>query len=626
MKVALWILFFLAKFVHSEMDLSVVEKYFQYRNIKSATILTCFNKKDRLNLFRQLITVNANLIILDMSDANFDLKTSDVSRAENKHLGLLIDMYCPEAVDVLDLCSKYNAFNVVHHWLIFLPTYDLQAIFQNVSMTIASDVTAVVKSKDHWDVFDIYNQAFRHGGKLKIYFQQCLFDRFHGERISLYWRRKNMTGVTFKAMVVLPRKFEGSLLDHLMSDEHREVNTFNRFHSLLVYHVRDFYNFTLDMSWTPSWGFILPNGTFDGLVRALQIGAVDFGATPLFVKPERLPFVDYGRPTWILRSAFIFKRPKRPASFEVFLRPLDGMVWCLTVISIILIVVLFKISLNSERRIKVNANIEFENTWSSLFLCAIGAICQQAPKSITTRVLFIFMFIFTILLYQFYSASIVSTLLMTPEKFIKTIDDLIRSHIYLSCEDTLYNRDYLAKIKNRTFVKLLEDKALKWGNESFYMEPEMGLRLVAKGDFAYQVEMATAYPIIKRTFDDDTICSLDAIELLSMKQTFQALPKGSPFKDMMNTILQKIAENGLLRRQLNHWSESEPACIRATSAIASSVSIEEFYPALSVLAIGLILSINILLVEVFINYRSLRQTKSRTIPEHRTADRDRLYE
>lgn len=54
----------------------------------------------------------------------------------------------------------------------------------------------------------------------------------------------------------------------------------------------------------------------------------------------------------------------------------------------------------------------------------------------------IWMLIFAALMFQFYSASIVSSLLSTPSVNIKDLKDLLESPLDAGVEDILYNRDY----------------------------------------------------------------------------------------------------------------------------------------------------------------------------------------
>ena len=57
---------------------------------------------------------------------------------------------------------------------------------------------------------------------------------------------------------------------------------------------------------------------------------------------------------------------------------------------------------------------------------------------------FLSLFIWGLLLYQFYSASIVGSLLSEPTRFINTLEDLVNSNLEVGIEDMAYNYDLFA--------------------------------------------------------------------------------------------------------------------------------------------------------------------------------------
>ncbi|KAJ8963509.1 hypothetical protein NQ317_010574, partial [Molorchus minor] len=184
----------------------------------------------------------------------------------------------------------------------------------------------------------------------------------------------------------LPVPFEGELIDYLNSESHREVNTFNRFHYNLMSYCQKYYNF---------------------------------------------------------RAAFIFRNPKSKNSMETFIRPLSVTVWILIICSAALLLFFFKLSYWYERK---STKRRIETSWSYLVVCLTGALCQQGmistPHLFSGRIVMLFMFLFSLLIYQFYSASLVSHLLMKPSTRIRTVKDILHSNMKVGCEDILYNRDY----------------------------------------------------------------------------------------------------------------------------------------------------------------------------------------
>lgn len=110
------------------------------------------------------------------------------------------------------------------------------------------------------------------------------------------------------------------------------------------------------------------------------------------------------------RAAFLFRHPKAQATFEVFFLPLDKVVWCLIAVSLGVIILVMKCIIYYEYVRKVNPDIDV--SWSAIVLFLIGAVCQQGsptvPDFISGRILTLFVFVFAILINQFYSASLVS--------------------------------------------------------------------------------------------------------------------------------------------------------------------------------------------------------------------------
>ncbi|CAH1991297.1 unnamed protein product [Acanthoscelides obtectus] len=254
-----------------------------------------------------------------------------------------------------------------------------------------------------------------------------------------------MTGVKLKTTVVLPVPFEGSVSNYLQSDKDREINTFNRFHHNLMCHCENYYNFTKVIGVHKSWGYLQKDGTFDGLVGQLQRRQIDYGSSPLFVRVDRGTVIEYGRKTWSLRSAFIFRRPKIKGSADVYLKPLSTSIWILTLVVAALIVISLKLSTTGEKRSSYLGKAT-DNSLGLFVINTVAAFCQQGltavPHFLSGRIIILSLFLFSLIIYQFYSASLVSHLLIQPKSNIKTVKDILHSNMKVGCEDILYNKDY----------------------------------------------------------------------------------------------------------------------------------------------------------------------------------------
>lgn len=85
---------------------------------------------------------------------------------------------------------------------------DVFGVLEDVNLNVNSEFTVALKRNDTWQVFEVYNQAAKHHGKLfvknvgdyKHYNNNILLFR---DNTPKYIRRKNMTGVIFKSLIVV---------------------------------------------------------------------------------------------------------------------------------------------------------------------------------------------------------------------------------------------------------------------------------------------------------------------------------------------------------------------------------------------------------------------------------------
>lgn len=149
------------------------------------------------------------------------------------------------------------------------------------------------------------------------------------------------------------------------------------------------------------------------------------------------------------RSTFIYRRPKTTeSSYEIFLRPLSEQVWYCLIFSITIFLIAMRIIVDTEHVLFNELRDIFERTWSNSLLFVVAAFCQQGfdlqSRLISGRIVAFFILLLSLLVYQFYSASIVSYLLRDPPRAIKTIDDLRKSSLRAGIEDILIDRAFVA--------------------------------------------------------------------------------------------------------------------------------------------------------------------------------------
>lgn len=127
--------------------------------------------------------------------------------------------------------------------------------------------------------------------------------------------------------------------------------------------------------------------------------------------------------------------------------PFGTSVWICLALAALIIGAALKFMLLWENKLK---QIKAEENLSLALLLGIslGAFCQQgtalAPKLTSGRCVYIFLFLSSIIIYNYYTSVLVSTLVGSPMKTnIKNVDDLSDSELKIGFEDIPYMRGYL---------------------------------------------------------------------------------------------------------------------------------------------------------------------------------------
>ncbi|KAK4883878.1 hypothetical protein RN001_000149 [Aquatica leii] len=542
---------------------------------------------------------------------NHKIPLEGILHRNQSHLAVVVDADCNGTETLLQKCAKLEYFYNTYHWLAFGSFFNVTDKFKDVELVVNADVSFTVDyhKNGNWTILDVYNPSYKNGGEL-IVTEVGYYNRIDGYRVpiteNLYFKRKNMTGTIFKSVVVITDNITISLRQYLDNDDDRKNNTFNRFQALLIQNCQDFFNFEINQSVIASWGYQKSNGDVDGMLKELKEKRIDFGSAPLMFKGYRLKMIDYGCGTWIMKSAFLFRHPKNTASsYELYLRPLESAVWIATIIALIFILMIFKFIITKEMDVlnETDQSNIADSSWSFLVIYSIGELCQQGfsyiPVLPSGRILVITVLLFFFLIYQFYSASLVSHLLLERPRTINTLTDLLKSNLKVGCEDSLYYRDYFDTTTDPVAIQLYNRKIKQSNNHTNFFHVRKGLDKVKDGGFAFHTLLSTAYPIIDGEFPERAICELTEVKLYATQTLYTTLPKRSPLKEMLNYCMYHQREVGVLSRLRNHWDAHKPECISHTPYLEIEVGLNESYWALILLSLGIITSVILLITEIF---------------------------
>ncbi|XP_075162070.1 ionotropic receptor 64a [Haematobia irritans] len=572
----------------------------------------------------------------------------------------------------------------------------MPSVASSVSCSAPGDYNTLQKM-DYYILYDVWSPGRQYGGDLNISEvgmadsnQGVQLDEWY-RRTSFVLRRKNMHLARIRCQIVVTHKDnKTSLYDYLTSHNDTHLDSMHRFNFALLSKVRDLFNFSFSLSKTPTWGY-LKNGKFDGMIGALIRNQADIGGSPTFFRIERAKVIDYTTGTWVARPCFIFRHPRSTKRDRiVFLQPFSNDVWILLaacgVLTILLLWLLTTLEPEDNRRsvsvipakivpggsikrrlirwsgILCGYDINHETTttqrvglWLESVLFYLGSICQQgltfATSSFAGRCIVITSLLFSFAIYQFYSASIVGTLLLEKPKTIRTLRDLIHSSLEIGIEDIPYTRDFFLRTKDPDAQELyakkitnvptsvrpefggvipdilivsttttttpmpLTDKQkakalrdilhshesgahAKSNEASNWYEPEFGVAKIKRGRFAFHVDIAAAYKLISETFTEKEICDLTEIQLFPPGRMVSIVQKGSPLRKPISYGLRRLSEVGIEDYERKFWHSAKPRCVRQIHMEDLQVDMQTFTSALLVLLFGLIISGLILSLEM----------------------------
>ncbi|CAD7003879.1 unnamed protein product [Ceratitis capitata] len=224
---------------------------------------------------------------------------------------------------------------------------------------------------------------------------------------------------------------------------------------------------------------------------------------------------------------------------------------------------------------------------------------------------------------------------MEKPKTIRTLRDLIHSSLAVGVEDIPYNRDYFLRTKDPIAIELyakkvtsvptdndpLSDMAGENVSTLPTVQPTVQLTEAEKAkayrdilhshetgahaktmrrpiEFAFHVDVATAYKIIADTFNEKEICDLTEIQLFPPQKMVNIVQKGSPLRKIITYGLRRVTETGLMDYQRKVWHSPKPRCVKQIHTDDLRVDLQTFASALLVLIFGYAVSLLALSIEI----------------------------
>ncbi|XP_017752452.1 PREDICTED: uncharacterized protein LOC108545386 [Eufriesea mexicana] len=596
--------------------------------IKNGRMNNCWELYQELPTFSRWIYNRDYQLFKLLSDAGIGVAISQFKSTLNIsqflhtrycNLGIFLNLQCSiadkDVVKIFYETSTHQMFDHLHQWLILGKSMNhIVKLLNDSAFSIITDVAIAVPRNDDYILYDVYNHCKACGGLLKI-IKLGSWSRDNGLHIILqidkFTRRWNYHRMRIKLSgIVTVKPVNQSLVEYLHERNDIYTDHWAKFGFAIMERIKDIFNFTYEITYLSHWE---ENDTSGPLHNAFKNNIADLGYFPLSITMNRLDngnvLVQFS-PT---RTCFmLLTMPASKMDMNVLFRPFEKNVWYMIILLTVIILLVLWVAFKLEKHV---ANTDYDTTG----LIIVGAFCQQGlpfeNNQFSSRVVFLQTMIFGLLVYNYYSAAIVSSRLYAPlERMNDSLFSLVKSKMKVASHKSIYFNALLGTpTKEVKFFKKYWETIPE--EERFYSIPE-GVKKITEFGFAYHAEPYLVYPVIERVFDNKMICQLSEVHLL--RPTALALwssPK-SKFHEITKIGLIRIYTSGIRQRELKRWTTRQPYCDKDKYYV-SSVTIYETTPIILILLVGIILSVIICFVENII-FRTIRKKQGQIIETNNT--------
>ncbi|XP_044730435.1 ionotropic receptor 75a-like [Chrysoperla carnea] len=337
-------------------------------------------------------------------------------------------------------------------------------------------------------------------------------------------------------------------------------------------------------------------GEPEGIQKGLIEHKFDISAITGLLKVDRIHMMDWSIPLYPFRTSFVFQNPDTTSISNIFLSPFTYDSWYGVLLIFILFVLIFSISYDSDRQMPITGGVD---ATSAAVIVTLGVLCQQGtwlePHRNSGKFLLFSILVSSVLVYNFYTSSVVSSLLSAKPKTLDTFQELARSPLQIGLEDQPYTRTIFQVTKNPDIKYLYNLKVAKAKIDPYNISIPDGIELINKGGWAYHAETNSLYPSISRLFDQDKICKLGEINLFPPAYLQFMLPRFSPYAEMFKISQYRLVNNGIYKRFLKQYYHEKPECFSTTLLV--QVNLGPITPAFFLLSVGMMAAVIIFIFE-----------------------------
>nr|UZH23438.1 ionotropic receptor 75a-1 [Anastrepha ludens] len=382
--------------------------------------------------------------------------------------------------------------------------------------------------------------------------------------------RNQFGGLKMRAVTVidLDNITSNTQITGLLSEnvKHIGISAFTKYYFELVQILKEHINFSIEFRVARGWAGRLDNTSFRlGFLGIMARNEADVGVSGIFNRISRFAEFDIIHQGWKFETAFLYRFvPELSNNIKAgsFLVPFQRPVWILIAWLIITTSLVFwlidNIKIRHENQKQLLDNKE-QTSLANILLISIAAICQQSvnptSKWLSIRILFLSVFVFSLLIYNYYTSSVVSGLLSSSAQGPTNIEEIICSPLKVSFEDIGYYKVLFRESKSATVKRLIRQKLLPSRKElddlPVYTHIQKAISLIKKGSYAFHCELADAFPEIAKNFDANELCTLRVVKgLMDIELMNGIVPKNSQYTEIFRFTLIWFRETGLIGRVL----------------------------------------------------------------------------
>ncbi|XP_043793539.1 ionotropic receptor 75a-like [Apis laboriosa] len=605
------IFFILLQFllISNAQDHIFIRDYFFYKKVRNVVGFSCGDTIGDFNLLKTLSTTGIFTIIRE-SSVKIDFRR--FMRSETWTVGVVIDLRCHNetAVRIFTESSKYRMYDYSYNWLILDSNYNHTiSLLNDTAYNIITDVALAISNKNGFDLYDVFNHCKYRGGILNIT-ELGTWRLDSGLKIFLTQplinRRANMHGMRLKISGVIQYRPKDMRLEDYMQDINtRSLDSMHKFVHAMILHIGELFNFSVHASEIIYWD---RNNVHGLIFEFLQSNYIDFASNPRIMVSERLDYASLIGAAWPIKPCFmLLSTSTNKIKLEIFLKPFTRQTWYVFAAFGIFFIFIMKIIMNRE-------DVGKREKYSDAIILSVGILSQQGanflPKRLPSRIALFQIIVHSWIMYNYYSASIVSARLSEPLDMMEdSVIVLADSNLKIAAEAVPYLKYFLYNLnwesdyfRKKRWDPLPESKR--------YLPIEEGIRQVGQGILAYHTDPNTAYPFVERMFDSNKICELTEIHLFKQSVMGMYASHNGQFIEIAKIGLTKMFNTGLRNRQIKYWSSRKPECQLDTLS-TRSITIYEIAPALILLAFGILVAGIICIMENIIYNRSMKEINQR---------------